>query len=80
MLKNSQIKKKISDKIALREAKKVLALDRARKAEESGNWEQVHNLQLSLNEQLDTLTKFYQEKSRISSTMNIILLLFLYLF
>ena len=29
MLKNSQIKKKISDKIALREAKKVLALDRA---------------------------------------------------
>ena len=29
MLKNSQIKKKISDKIALREAKKVLALDKA---------------------------------------------------
>ena len=36
-----------------------------KQAEESGNWEQVHTLQLNLNEQLDTLTKFYQEKREL---------------
>ena len=33
-----------------------------KQAEESNDWERVHSLQGSLNEQLDILIKFYQEK------------------